>query len=247
MAGGKPDSASSKAAKQEARRAKRAESRARRKQIWEVFKMQRRQDKALLPLMIGVVVLATVLAFGIGLIWNMQWILLPFGIMIGLLAAFSIFGRRAQRSVYSQAEGQPGAAGWALDNMRGQWRVTVGVDGNTHLDAVHRVIGRPGVVLVGEGAPHRVKQLLAQQKKRIARVVGQTPIYEIVVGNEEGQVPLSKLQRHMTKLPRNISAKDMESLEVRLAALGSRTTQLPKGPLPAGAKMRSVQRAVKRR
>lgn len=247
MAGGKPDSASSKAAKQEARRAKRAESRARRKQIWEVFKMQRRQDKALLPLMIGVVVLATVLAFGIGLIWNMQWILLPFGIMIGLLAAFSIFGRRAQRSVYSQAEGQPGAAGWALDNMRGQWRVTVGVDGNTHLDAVHRVIGRPGVVLVGEGAPHRVKQLLAQQKKRIARVVGQTPIYEIVVGNEEGQVPLNKLQRHMTKLPRNISAKDMESLEVRLAALGSRTTQLPKGPLPAGAKMRSVQRAVKRR
>ena len=107
--------------------------------------------------------------------------------------------------------------------MRGQWRVTVGVDGNTHLDAVHRVIGRPGIVLVGEGAPHRVKGLIAQQKKRIARVVGQTPIYEVVVGNEEGQIPLGKLQRHLTKLPRNISPKDMESLEVRLAALGSRT------------------------
>ena len=243
MAAGKPD----KAAKKEARRAKRAESKARRRQIWEVFKMQRRKDKALIPLMVGAVVLAVALAFGIGLIWNMQWILLPFGIMIGLLGAFSIFGRRAQRSVYAQAEGQPGAAGWALDNMRGQWRVTMGVDGNTHLDAVHRVIGRPGIVLVGEGSPHRVKALIAQQKKRIARVVGQTPIYEIVVGNDEGQVPLSKLQRHMTKLPRNITPKDMESLEKRLAALGSRTTQLPKGPLPAGAKMRSVQRTVRRR
>ncbi|HVH21547.1 MAG TPA: DUF4191 domain-containing protein [Pseudonocardia sp.] len=243
MAAGKPD----KAAKKEARRAKRAESKARRRQIWEVFKMQRRKDKALIPLMVGAVVLAVALAFGIGLIWGMQWILLPFGIMIGLLAAFSIFGRRAQRSVYAQAEGQPGAAGWALDNMRGQWRVTMGVDGNTHLDAVHRVIGRPGIVLVGEGSPHRVKALIAQQKKRIARVVGQTPIYEVVVGNEEGQIPLGKLQRHMTKLPRNISPQDMESLEKRLAALGSRTTQLPKGPLPAGAKMRSVQRTVRRR
>ena len=225
MAAGKPD----KAAKKEARRAKRAESKRAGGEIWEVFKMQRRKDKALIPLMVGAVVLAVALAFGIGLIWGMEWILLPFGIMIGLLAAFSIFGRRAQRSVYAQAEGQPGAAGWALDNMRGQWRVTMGVDGNTHLDAVHRVIGRPGIVLVGEGSPHRVKALIAQQKKRIARVVGQTPIYEVVVGNEEGQIPLGKLQRHMTKLPRNISPKDMESLEKRLAALGSRTTQLPKG------------------
>ncbi len=240
---GKPD----KAAKKEARRAKRAASKARRRQIWEVFKIQRRRDKALIPLMIGALVLSVAVTFGIGLIWDMQWILLPFGVMIGLLAAFSIFGRRAQRSVYSQAEGQPGAAGWALDNMRGAWRVTMGVDGNTHLDAVHRVIGRPGIILVGEGAPHRVKNLIAQQKRRIARVVGSTPIYEIVVGNDEGQIPLSKLQRHLTKLPRNISAKDMESIETRLSALGSRAAALPKGPLPAGAKMRSVQRTVRRR
>ena len=240
---GKPD----KAAKKEARRAKRAASKARRRQIWEVFKIQRRRDKALIPLMIGALVLSVAVTFGIGLIWDMQWILLPFGVMIGLLAAFSIFGRRAQRSVYSQAEGQPGAAGWALDNMRGAWRVTVGVDGNTHLDAVHRVIGRPGIILVGEGAPHRVKNLIAQQKRRIARVVGSTPIYEVVVGNDEGQIPLSKLQRHLTKLPRNISAKDMESIETRLSALGSRAAALPKGPLPAGAKMRSVQRTVRRR
>ena len=240
---GKPD----KAAKKEARRAKRAESKARRRQIWEVFKMQRRTDKALLPLMIGSLVAGAALAFLIGWFFDLHWVLLPVGIAIGLLAAVSIFGRRAQRSVYSKAEGQPGAAGWALDNMRGQWRVKAGIAGTTHLDAVHRVIGRPGVILVAEGAPHRVKTLLSQEKKRTARVIGTTPIYEVVVGNDEGQVPLGKLQRHLMKLPRNISAKEMESIDAKLAALGSRAAALPKGPLPAGAKMRSPQRTVRRR
>jgi hypothetical protein len=240
---GKPD----KAAKKEARRAKRAESKARRRQIWEVFKMQRRTDKALLPLMIGSVVAGAALAFLVGWFFDLHWVLLPVGIAIGLLAAVSIFGRRAQRSVYSKAEGQPGAAGWALDNMRGQWRVKAGIAGTTHLDAVHRVIGRPGVILVAEGAPHRVKTLLSQEKKRTARVIGTTPIYEVVVGNDEGQVPLGKLQRHLMKLPRNISAKEMESIDAKLAALGSRAAALPKGPLPAGAKMRSPQRTVRRR
>jgi hypothetical protein len=236
-----------KAAKKAAARERRAASKAKRRQIFEAFKMQRREDKRLVPLMVGVFLLAVLVVFGIGLIWGVQWLVLPIGIAIGLLAAVSIFGRRAQRSVYSKAEGQPGAAGWALDNMRGQWRITPGVAGTTHLDAVHRVIGRPGIILVAEGAPHRVKGLLAQEKKRTARVVGNTPIYDIVVGNDEGQVPLGKLQRHVAKLPRNISAAEMDSIEARLSALGSRAAAMPKGPMPAGAKMRSVQRTVRRR
>jgi hypothetical protein len=236
-----------KAAKKEAARERRAASKAKRRQIFEAFKLQRREDKKLVPLMVGVFLLSVLVVFGIGLIFGVQWIVLPVGIAIGVLAAISIFGRRVQRSVYSKAEGQPGAAGWALDNMRGQWRVTPGVAGTTHLDAVHRVIGRPGIILVAEGVPHRVKGLLAQEKKRTARVVGNTPIYDIVVGNDEGQVPLGKLQRHLVKLPRNISPAEMDSLEARLTALGSRTAALPKGPLPAGAKMRSVQRTVRRR
>jgi hypothetical protein len=243
MAGGKPD----KEAKQAAKRARRAASRARYKQIWQAFQMQRREDKALVPIMVGVLLLSVAVVFAIGLIFDLQWILLPLGIAIGILAAISLFGRRVQRNVYSKADGQPGAAGWALDNLRGQWRVTPGVAGTTHLDAVHRVIGRPGIILVAEGAPHRVKSLLAQEKKRTSRVAGDMPIYDVIVGNDEGQVPLAKLQRHLMKLPRNISREQMESMEARLAALGSRAAAMPKGPLPAGAKMRSVQRTVRRR
>ncbi|GEL18476.1 DUF4191 domain-containing protein [Pseudonocardia asaccharolytica] len=244
---GKPDKAAQKATQQQAKREKREASKQRRRQIFEAFKMQRREDKALIPIMVGVLLLSVAVVFGLGLIWGLHWVVLPLGIAIGVLAAISIFGRRVQRSVYRKAEGQPGAAGWALDNMRGSWRVTPGVAGTTHLDAVHRVVGRPGVILVAEGAPHRVKSLLAQEKKRTSRVVGNVPIYDVIVGNEEGQVPLSKLQRHVMRLPRNIDAKQMDAIETRLAALGSRAAALPKGPMPTGAKMRSVQRTVRRR
>jgi hypothetical protein len=243
MAGQKPD----KEAKKAARLAKREASRARRRQIIEAFKMQRREDKALVPIMVGVFLLSVAVVFGIGLIFDLHWILLPLGVGIGILAAISIFGRRVQKSVYAKAEGQPGAAGWALDTMRGQWRVTQGVAGTTHLDAVHRVVGRPGVILVAEGAPHRVKSLLAQEKKRMARIVGSVPIYDVIVGNDDNQVPLKQLQRHLAKLPHNISAKQIDVIETRLAALGSRAAAMPKGPLPPGAKLRSLQRTVRRR
>jgi Domain of unknown function (DUF4191) len=240
---GKQDKEAAKAAAAE----RRSERKARRGQIFEAFKMQRRDDKLLVPLMAGAVVGTAAVAFVIGLFLKSQWFLLPLGVVLGALLAVIIFGRRVQRSVYSKAEGQPGAAGWALDQMRGRWTVTQAVAGTTQLDAVHRVIGRPGIVLVAEGVPHRVKGLLAQEKKRIARVVGDTPIYDVIVGNEEGQIPLRRLQQHVMKLPRNISTAQIDSLETRLAALASRGAALPKGPLPAGAKMRNVQRTIRRR
>jgi len=246
MAGKQED----KAAAKEASRAKRAESRARRGQIFEAFKMQRREDKALVPLMAAALVGVAAAAFLIGLIWDMQWLFLGPGVVLGALAAVLLFGRRVSRNVYSKAEGQRGAAAWALDNLRGgNWRVTQAVAGTTQLDAVHRVIGRPGVILVAEGVPHRTKGLVAQEKKRIARIVGQVPIYEVLVGDEEGQVPLSKLQRHVTKLPRNIDKSQMETVEKRLAALASRSgPAMPKGPMPKGAQqMKGMQRTARRR
>ena len=240
-----------KAAKAEAKTARKAASKERRGQLWQAFKIQRKEDKWLLPLMIGAFVLivgasVTASVFFKGFAGLM---LIPLGVVLGGLVAFIIFGRRAQKSVYSKAEGQTGAAAWALDNLRGKWRVTPGVAATGHFDAVHRVIGRPGVIFVAEGSPHRIKPLLAQEKKRTARVVGDVPIYDVIVGNEEGQVPLARLERYLTRLPANITVKQMDSLESRLAALGTRSgpAQMPKGPLPTAAKMRGVQRTVRRR
>ncbi|UJW35414.1 DUF4191 domain-containing protein [Saccharothrix sp. AJ9571] len=240
---GKLDKEAAKQAKKE----KRAASKARRGQIFEAFKMQRREDKALIPWMVGAILVVTGVVFGIGFLLDLQWVLLPIGIMLGVLAAVIIFGRRVQKTVYTKADGQPGAAAWALDNLRGRWRVTQTVAATTQLDAVHRVLGGPGVVLVAEGAPHRVKGLLAQEKKRVSRLVGETPIYDIVIGHEENQVPLRKLQNHLMKLPRNLKPAQVDALEAKLAALGNRGAALPKGPMPQGAKMRNVQRTIRRR
>jgi hypothetical protein len=241
--------AASKEEKKAAKQAAKAARRERFSQIWQAFQMQRKEDKLLLPLMIGAIVVTAAVLFGIGLLIGQQWFLLPTGVLLGVLLAVIIFGRRVQKNVYAKATGQPGAAGWALDTMRGQWRVTQAVAGTTQLDAVHRVIGRPGVILVAEGAPHRTKGLVAQEKKRIARIVGQVPIYEVLVGEEEGQVPLSKLQRHVTKLPRNIDKNQMDVVEKRLAALANRGgPAMPKGPMPRNAQqMKGMQRTARRR
>ena len=241
---GKQDKAEAKAAAA----SRRKQRRERWTQIFEAFKVQRREDKMLLPWLLGAFLLPVAVAVVASLVFGLPlYALLPLGVVLGVLLAVIVFGRRVSRNAYSKADGQPGAAAWALDNLRGRWNVKPSVAGTTQLDAVHRVIGRPGVILVGEGATHRVKGLLAQEKKRIARVVGSTPIYDIVVGHEEGQIPLSKLQSHIMKLPRNIGPSEIDSIETKLASLASRGAALPKGPMPQGAKMRNVQRTIRRR
>lgn len=243
--------AENKAARAQAQAARKAAAKERRAQLWQAFNIQRQEDKRLLPYMIGAFVLIVGVSVAVA-VWVgglTTFTLIPLGVLLGGLVTFIIFGRRAQKSVYRKAEGQTGAAAWVLDNLRGKWRVTPGVAATGHLDAVHRVLGRPGIILVGEGSAVRVKPLLAQEKKRTARLVGDVPIYDIVVGNGDDEVPLGKLERHLTKLPANISAKQMDSLESRLAALGSRAgaAVMPKGPLPNAGKMRGVQRTVRRK
>ncbi|HMC68610.1 MAG TPA: DUF4191 family protein, partial [Mycobacteriales bacterium] len=73
------------------------------------------------------------------------------GVVGALLTGTAIFGRRATSSMYAQVEGQPGAAASVLQTLRGDWRVTPAVAITRNMDLVHRVIGRPGIVLVGEG------------------------------------------------------------------------------------------------
>jgi hypothetical protein len=243
--------AENKAARSQAQAARKAAARERRGQLWQAFNLQRREDKRLLPYMIGAFVLIVGLsvAFGVWAGGLTMLTIIPLGVLLGGLVTFIIFGRRAQKSIYRKAEGQTGAAAWALENLRGKWRVNPGVAATGHFDAVHRVIGRPGVILVGEGSAARVKPLLAQEKKRTARLIGDIPIYDIVIGNGDGEVPLAKLERHLTRLPANISAKQMDTLESRLAALGSRAGSaiMPKGPLPNAGKLRGVQRTVRRK
>jgi hypothetical protein len=104
-------------------------------------------------------------------------------------------------------------------------------------DFVHRVVGRPGVVLVAEGSGARPRELLIAELRKVKRVAGDVPVYDIVVGDGPGQVPLKRLQVHMMKLPRNLKGKEVNAMEARLKAMGSMAMAMPKGPMPRGGKV----------
>jgi Domain of unknown function (DUF4191) len=219
------------------------------KQIVAAFKITYKRDRAL-PLWMTLAFLgAFALALLIETLLGIPILLaIPTAILFGVLGLMIVFGRRAQKAAFAQVDGQPGAAGWVLQGMRGDWRLTQGVQFTAQLDAVHRVIGRPGVVLVGEGQPQRLRSLLAQEKKRVARIAGDTPIYDVQLGDEEGQVPIRRLNSHLVKLPRNLNQQQVNALEKRLAALGgAKAPALPKGPMPTRGRMSGLERTLRRR
>jgi Domain of unknown function (DUF4191) len=219
------------------------------RQIRAAFRITRQRDP-LLPLWMLLAFVAgfAVVLLVLTLVGGPIYLNLPVAVLSGVLGLMIIFGRRAQKAAFREVEGQPGAAGWVIQSMRGDWRLTQGVALTSQLDAVHRVLGRPGVILVGEGSAQRVRSLLAQEKKRVARVAGDTPIYDVLLGDDEGQIPLRRLSNHLTKLPRNLTQAQVNIVEKRLQALGgSKTPPLPKGPLPRGARMAGLERTMRRR
>jgi hypothetical protein len=219
------------------------------RQILAAFRITRQRDPRLpLWMLLAFVGAFAVVLLVLTLLSGALYLSLPVSVLAGVMALMVVFGRRAQKAAFREVEGQPGAAGWVIQSMRGDWRVTQGVALTSQLDAVHRVLGRPGVILVGEGSAQRVRGLLAQEKKRVSRVAGDTPIYDVLLGEDEGQIPLRRLSNHMMKLPRNLSPAQVNTIEKRLQALGgSKTPPLPKGPLPRGARMAGLERTMRRR
>jgi hypothetical protein len=206
-------------------------------QLRETYRMAKRQDRYIGWISIGSG-LAVVLAFVlVGLFWLNPWILGFLGLSAGLLVAAFIFGRRAERAAYAQIEGQPGAAAAVLNSLRRGWTVTPAIGITRQQDVVHRAVGRCGIVLVGEGAPSRVSNLLANEKRRHARVAPGTPIYDVIVGDAEQQVPLRSLSKHLSKLPRAIRPADVTDINYRLKALAQAPVPIPKGPLPKSPRM----------
>jgi hypothetical protein len=201
-------------------------------QLRAVWSMTRKADRKLPLIVLGPALVVLAVLVGVGLLIGHPLYLSVLGVLGALFVGMAIFGRRATATMYAQVEGQPGAAASVLQTLRGDWRTTPAVAFNRNMDLVHRVVGRPGVVLIGEGSPVQLRQLLSDQKRRVGRVAPETPIYEVLVGDGEGQVPLRKLQQHMMKLPRNVGRRDIAGLEQRMKALGGTNVPMPKGPMP---------------
>jgi hypothetical protein len=211
------------------------------KQIRMVAGLVHRSNPKAMPIVIGSGLATLVILVVVGLLTNLLAFLIPLGVLLGILVMVILFGRFAQSAQYATIEGQPGAAAAVLENMRGNWTVTPAIAANRNMDVVHRAVGKPGVILVGEGSPTRLASLLAAEKKRVARVAYEVPITEFQVGSAEGQVPISKLQRKIMRLPRQLKPEAISDLNHRLKALQP-SLQAPKGPIPKNARQPRMPR-----
>ncbi|MFC5999356.1 DUF4191 domain-containing protein [Quadrisphaera sp. GCM10027208] len=200
-------------------------------QIRAVYRMTRQADRSVTWWMLGAFVAVLGVAVLIGVLTEQVPYATILGLPLALLAVTWILARKAERAAFTQIEGQPGAAGAALRVLRRGWTVEeepVAVDPRTQ-DSVFRVVGRPGVVLVGDGPPHRVGRLLEAERRKVARVLPGVPVHVIQAGNGEGQVPLRKVPRQVQKLKRQLTKAEVAQVVKRLRSLGGLRPPIPQG------------------
>lgn len=202
-------------------------------QIRQVYRLTKETDKRLgwvllACFLVPLGVFVGVLGFLVGPI--VLWSIL--GVLVAFVVTMSVFTRRAQKASYAAVEGQPGVAVGVMERMRGDWKITPAVAFTRDQDFLHRVIGRPGVILLAEGRGSR--QLIGPETRRLKKVLGDTPIHTFIIGNGEGETPIAKLQVSVMKLPRTLRPAEVRTVDARLKALpsGGPAMPVPKGPMP---------------
>jgi hypothetical protein len=217
-------------------------------QVRQVFTAARSVDPTI-PWWMLLAFLATLLVgTGIGALLGHPWYALVLSIPLSLLAATLVLSRRAERAAYSSLEGQPGAAGAALQGLRRGWfyeQEPVAVDGarGTRPEDmagaafVYRAVGRPGVVLVAEGPAARRSRLLAQERKRVERVAPGVPVTLLAVGDGAEDVPIRKLSARMTRMKPVLTKEEVSAVNKRLKSLGGLRPPVPAGMDPQRARV----------
>ena len=209
------------------------------KQLAATYSMTREHDPRIGITLAAIFVVTAGVVFGILSVLPGPWAYdLVVAILFGILLAVIYFGRRAQKAMYAQIEGRPGAAAAALGMLRRGWKVDPAIAFNRNQDIVHRVVGPPGIVLIGEGNPNRLRSLLAGERRKHERVASETTIHEVIAGDAEGAVPIPRLAKHVSKLKKSLKPADMTDVLARLRALDANRSNvpIPKGPVPTSMK-----------
>lgn len=200
-------------------------------QVGEAYRLTRGHKRwigwMLLAIIVGVTALGMALGSILGRPVYAAFIALPFA----LLVATIVFSRMAEQAAYASIAGQPGAAASVMMAIRRGFATTPAVAVNKSQDMVHRAIGRQGIILVAEGG-YAVRGLLTDERRRIERFVPGVPVTTVIIGDGDGFVALSRLQKHMRKLPKALSPAQVREARNRLKAVGGMNLPLPKGPMP---------------
>lgn len=230
------DSKPTRAEKRAAKAAAKAARGPRFKVIRDAYQVTKREQPKvgliLLSIFVGVLVVGITIGAFLGSVVSAAFFTTP----LALLIAFIIFTRMATSAAYSSIEGQIGAAASVLMSIRKGWTVDTAVNVNRNQDMVHRAVGKPGIVLVGEGR-EGVKILLNDERRRMERVAPGVPVNTLICGEGEGQVSVRKLQRQMKKFPKKLSMSQVRELRARIKSVGGMNIPLPKGPMPRNIKL----------
>lgn len=196
------------------------------KQMWQVYKMTRRSDPGITWYLILAFITPIAIAIVVSLIFPtnvLGWILyIVTGVLLGLLLSLLILGRRAERAAYSQISGQPGAVGAVLKNgLRRSWignEEPIAFSPRTK-DAVYRAVGRPGVVLIGEGPRSRTQPMIEKERVAIGRLLPNVPLHTLYVGPDADAVPLYKISAKLNKLKRTLTKAEVMQVEKRITSV----------------------------
>lgn len=202
-------------------------------QVLETYSFASKEIPGLAFKLLGIFTAVFAVIFAISAVLEYKILGGIFGVLTAILVTLIRFGRMAERAACRSIEGQLGAAGSVLTAMRGAWFVQAGIGVDKNQNVAHRVVGKPGIVLVGEGS--RPGSLLAEQRKLHARYVPNVPIHELIVG--EGALSISELQKAIKKLPKALRPAEVTEVRRRLDALPKTAFPIPKGPLPQGRKV----------
>jgi F0F1-type ATP synthase assembly protein I len=217
-------------------------------QIRQVYTAAHQVDRLIGWWMLLAFVGTLVVAVGIGVLVGHWPYALILGLPLALLAATLVMSRRAERAAYSAIEGQPGAAGAALGALRKGWFyeqqpvALEGARGTRPEDMVNaafvfRAVGRPGIVLIGEGPQARVSKLLVAERKKVERVAPGVPVTLLQAGDADGQVPLRKLSSKITRLKPVLTKDEVSVVNKRLKSLGGIRPPVPAGMDPMRARV----------
>ena len=155
---------------------------------------------------------------------------------VAFLAAFFLFTRYANTAAFASIQGQLGAGASVLMSIKRGFVTTPAVNVNRDQDMVHRVSGKAGIILVGEGG-FGVKSLMQDEKRKMERFLSGVPVTEVMVGESSGQVSIKKLHKHLKKLPKKLNTAQLREVRARLRSVGGLNLPMPKGPMPTNVRM----------
>ena len=155
---------------------------------------------------------------------------------VAFLAAFFLFTRYANTAAFASIQGQLGAGASVLMSIKRGFVTTPAVNVNRDQDMVHRVSGKAGIILVGEGG-FGVKSLMQDEKRKMERFLSGVPVTEVIVGENSGQVSIKKLHKHLKKLPKRLNTAQLREVRARLRSVGGLNLPMPKGPMPTNVRM----------